>query len=237
MSTDLMKTIGNTLPADIREQLSSAVAEDLARLGSLGGKDSIRITQDKKFQFPDETISEGPLSLIIVDFVYRNEYYPQAYSRKDPVPPVCFAVNPHQAALAPTKNCPKPQVPEGKHCTDCQWDKYGTSPQGEGKACKNTAFMAVLQPDATADSPLFVLKTSPTGIRYLNQHIAKVGRQFNLPVWAVTTKLHFDPNISYPSLRFDIEGGNPVIEETQRRLEEARFRLLQEPDFGALMNE
>lgn len=229
MTTDLT-TLGNTLPANIREQMADAVAADLARLGSTSGKDSIRITQDKKFQFPDETTSDGPLELIILDFVYRNEYYPGAYNRKEQVAPTCFAVSPEQNSLAPSVNSPKAQ---SDSCSKCQWDKYGSSPQGEGKACKNTVFMAVLQPDADVETPMFVIKTSPTGIRYINQHIAKVARQFQLPVWAVTTKLYFDPNVSYPSLRFDILGENPIIDETQRRREEARHRLLQEPDFSS----
>lgn len=229
-----LTTLGNTLPADVRQQMADAVAADLARLGNIGGKDSIRITQDKKFQFPDDTTSDGPLELIIVDFVYRNEYYPGAYNRKEQVAPTCFAVNPDQIALAPTVNSPKAQADK---CSACQWDKYGSSPQGDGKACKNTVFMAVLQPDATSDSPLFVIKTSPTGIRHINQHVAKIGRQVQLPVWAVTTKLYFDPNVSYPSLRFDLLGENPILAETQNRRDEARHRLMQEPDFSSAPKE
>lgn len=232
MGTDLVSGMGNSLPAEIRDQMAAAVAADLARLGNTGGKDSIRITQDKKFQFPDDTTHEGPLDLIIVDFVYRNEYYQTAYNRKELVAPTCFAVNPDQIALTPTKNSPKMQVAEGALCSSCQWDKYGSSPLGEGKACKNTVFMAVMQADATLDSPLFVVKTSPTGIRYVNQHVAKIGRQVNLPVWAVVSKMFFDPNTSYPSLRFDIVGPNPILQVTQARREEARARLMQEPDFS-----
>lgn len=233
MGTELVQGMGNQLPAEIREQMAAAVAADLARLGSTGGKDSIRVTQDKKFQFPDDTTTDGPLELIIVDFVYRNEYYPGPFNRKEMVAPTCFAVSAEQVALMPTKNSPKMQVGEGMYCRECQWDKYGSSPQGEGKACKNTVYMAVLQPDADSESPLFVIKTSPTGIRYVNQHVAKIGRQVNLPVWAVTTKLYFDPNVAYPSLRFDIVGPNPILEETQKRREEARARLMQEPDFSS----
>lgn len=233
MGTDLIQGMGNALPAEVREQMAAAVAADLARLGNTSGKDSIRITQDKKFQFPDDTTTEGPLELIIVDFVYRNEYYPGVYNRKEVVAPTCFAVSPEQVALTPTKNSPKIQVPEGESCSKCQWDKYGSSPQGEGKACKNTVFMAVLQPDATEDSPLFVVKTSPTGIRYVNQHVAKIGRQVNLPVWAVVSRMGFDPNVSYPSLRFEIVGPNPILQLTTARREEARARLLQEPDFSS----
>jgi hypothetical protein len=233
MSNDLIQSMGNSLPQSVRDQMAASVAADLARLGSTGGKDSIRITQDKKFMFPDETSLDGPLDLIIVDFVYRNEYYPGVYNRKEIVAPTCFAVSPEQVALAPTRNSPKMQVPEGDTCSKCQWDKYGSSPQGEGKACKNTVYMAVLQPDATDETQMFVVKTSPTGIRYVNQHVAKVGRQVNLPVYAIISKMYFDPNVTYPSLRFDIIGPNPILDLTLARRDEARARLLQEPDFSS----
>ena len=232
MGTDL-QNMGNALPAEVREQMAAAVAADLARLGSTGGKDAIRITQDKKFQFPDDTTTDLIENCIIVDFVYRNEYYPGPFNRKEIVAPTCFAVSPEQVALAPSRNSPKAQVAEGETCARCQWDKYGSSPQGEGKACKNTIYMALLQTDATDESTMFVIKTSPTAIRYMNQYVAKVGRQANLPLFAVMTRLDFDPNLPYPSLRFEMVGPNPILAVTTLRRDEARARLLQEPDFSS----
>jgi hypothetical protein len=232
MSNDLITTFQNALSPEIRAKMQEQVAADLARLGSTGGKDTIRITQDKKFQFPDDTQADGPLNLIIVDFVYRNEYYPDAFNRKEMSPPTCFAVSPEQVSLVPTPNSPKRQA---EKCSACQWDKFNSAPSGEGKACKNTVFLAVLPPDATEDSPLFVVKTSPTAITPFNNYVAKVGRTVQLALWAVTTKLFFEPGVTYASLRFDLSGPNPIADQTMRRREEARHRLLQEPDFAAIM--
>lgn len=231
MSNELA-VLGNQLPADVREQLAADVMEDLSRLGGVGGKDMIRITQDKKFVFPDETTSAGPLELVIVDFVYRNEYYPNPYKAKEITPPSCFAVNEHQAALIPTPRSPKMQVEAGKLCKDCQWDVFGSSPTGSGKACKNTIYMAVLPPDADEKTPLWVIRTSPTAIQPFNAYVSKVMKIAKVPSYSVVTKVFFDPNISYASLRFDVVGVNPILTLTQARREEARGRLLQEPDFS-----
>ena len=228
--SDLVTTFANSLPAELRSQMAAQVSADLARLGNTGGKDTIRITQDKKFQFPDDTTYEGPLDLVVVDFVYRNEYYTGAFNRKELTAPACFAVSPEQATLTPTNNSPQKQA---EKCSGCQWDKFGSSPNGDGKACKNTVYLAVLPSDATEDSPLYVIKTSPTAINPFNNHVAKVGRTVSLPLWAVTTKVFFDPAVSYASLRFDIAGPNPIAEMTSRRRDEARHRLLQEPDFSS----
>ena len=227
---DIVQTFANSLPAELRDQMAANISADLARLGNSGGKDTIRIANDKKFQLPDDTIIEPPMDLIIVDFVYRNEYYLGAFNRKELAAPACFAVSPEQVNLAPTNNSPKKQA---EKCSICPWDKYGSSPGGDGKACKNTVYMAVLPPDATEDSVLYVLKSSPTAITPFNNHVIKVARATQLAVWGVTTKVSFDPTLPYASLRFDIAGPNPIAEMVATRRDEARHRLLQEPDFSA----
>jgi hypothetical protein len=197
--SELVTAFEKSLPAELRSKMAEQVAADLARLGNTGGKDTIRVLQDKTFQMPDDTIAPGPLELVIVDFVYRNEYYTEAFNRKDIKAPACFAVHPEQKMLVPTTNSPKMQVAPGESCNKCQWDKFGSSPNGDGKACKNTIYMTVLPTDATEDSPLCVIKTSPTAINPFNNHVAKVGRTVQLPLWAVTTKVFFDPNVTYAS--------------------------------------
>jgi len=228
--TNVVTKFVDSLPAELRDEMAAQVAVDLARLGSTSGKDAIRVSQDKQFIFPDDTMAPGPIDLIVVDFVYRNEYYLGAFNRKEIQAPACFAVSPEQNNLVPTDNSPKKQA---DRCDKCQWDKYGSSAQGDGKACKETVYLAVLTPDATEDSPLYVLKTSPTAIRPFNQHVAKVGRMISLPIHAVVTRVFFDPGVTYASLRFDIAGPNPIFDLTAKRKEEARARLLQEPDFSS----
>lgn len=226
MSTDLA-TIQNQLPADIRAMLAQQVASDIERLGAVGGKDTIRVTQDKKFELPNGDVVDE-LEAVIVDFVYRNEYYIGAFNRKATQPPACFAINPVAADLKAEDLSPLKQSDEG--CATCQQNQYGSSPAGDGKACKNTVFLAVMPPDATADSPIWVLKTSPTAIKHFNSYVAKVARTAQVPVNAVTTKIFFDPSSTYASVRFDALGVNPVFAVTQARQTEARHRLMQLPD-------
>jgi hypothetical protein len=226
MSTDLV-SIQNQLPADVRAMLAQQVASDIERLGAIGGKDAIRITQDKKFELPNgDTVDE--LEAIIVDFVYRNEYYLGNFNRKAIQPPACFALSPVAADLTPSDASPMKQSEGG--CAVCQQNQFGSSPSGDGKACKNTVYLAVMPPDATDDTPIWVLKTSPTAVKHFNSYVSKVARTAQVPITAVTTKLYFDPSNTYASVRFDAIGVNPVFAMTQARQTEARHRLLQEPD-------
>lgn len=225
MSTELAN-LQNSLPADIRAQLAEEVANDIGRLGSTGGKDTIRVTQDKKFELPNGDQADEIVG-VVVDFIYRNEYYIGAYNRKAVTPPACFSLSDSAADMTPSSNSPMKQ---SDFCASCQQNQFGSSPQGDGKACKNTVFLAILPTDATDDTPITVLKTSPTAVRHFNAHVSKVARTAKLPVYAVATRIHFDPNSTYASLRFDVEGPNPIAAHVMGRREEARHRLMQEPD-------
>lgn len=226
MSTDLT-TIQNQLPADIRAMLAQQVAGDIERLGAIGGKDAIRITQDKKFELPNGDVADE-LIAVVVDFVYRNEYYIGTFNRKTIAPPACFAISPVANDLKPSENSPMKQSGDG--CITCQQNQFGSSPQGDGKACKNTVYLAVLPTDATADTPIWVLKTSPTAVKHFNGYVSKLARSAQVPVTAVATRIFFDPNSTFASLRFEAQGVNPVFSATLARADEARHRLLQEPD-------
>lgn len=226
MTTD-MTLIQNQLPANVREQLAAQVALDIERLGAIGGKDAIRVTQDKKFEMPNGDVLDE-LEVVIVDFVYRNEFYLGAFNRKDIKPPACFAINANSNALTPSAKSPMKQS-DGS-CEDCQQNEYGSSPQGDGKACKNTVYMAVLPTNAVQESPIWTVKSSPTAIRHFNSYVSKIARTVNAPISAVTTRIFFDPASTFASLRFEPLGVNPVLEATQPRIGEARDRLMQEPD-------
>lgn len=225
MSTDLI-SIQNQLPADVRAMLAQEIATEVGRLGAVGGKDAIRITQDKKFELPTGDLVDE-IEGVVVDFVYRNEYYIGNFNRKQITPPACFAISPVAADLTASDNSPMKQ---SDNCTTCQQNQFGSSPQGDGKACKNTVYLAVLPTDATNDTPIWVIKTSPTAVKHFNSYVSKTARSLQVPVNAVVTKLFFDPSSTFASVRFDAVGVNPVFELTRARVSEARARLLQEPD-------
>lgn len=226
MSTDLT-TIQNLLPAEIRAMLAQEVASDIERLGAVGGKDTIRVTQDKKFELPNGDVTDS-LEAVVVDFVYRNEYYLGAFKRGTVTPPACFALNPIAGELTPHLSSPMRQSEDT--CAKCQQNQYGSSPQGDGKACKNTVFIAVMPTDATAETPIWVIKTSPTAVKHWNSYVTKVARTAQVPVSAIVTRISFDPGSTYASLRFDPAGVNPAFELTRSRQQEARHRLMQTPD-------
>jgi hypothetical protein len=226
MTTDLTTTPSN-LPAEVQAKMNEQILSDIKRLGAVGGKDAIRITQDKKFEMPNGDILDR-IEGVIVDFVYRNEYYSDAFNRKAIKPPICFAISPIAEGMVPSTNSPQLQSPKG--CDACQWNQWGSSPTNNGKACKNTVYMALLPPNATPDDPVWTLKTSPTAIKHFNGYISKLGHTLQKSKDAVVTRIFFDPGSAYASVRFEAAGINEGYAETIKRVSEARARLLQEPD-------
>lgn len=226
MGTDLME-LANQLPAELQEQLNQQLENDISRLGAIGGNDVIQVTQDKKFKMPDGSECQD-FEAHIVDFAYRNEYYVGRYDPKNIVPPACFAIATSSSGLAPSENSPIKQ--NENDCATCQQNQFGSSPTGNGKACKNTVIIALVPPDSAESHDIWVLKTSPTAIRPFNTYVAKCS-QNKLPVPIVKTRLYFDPDSSYASVRFEavgVEADN--MQAVLGRKEEAQGRLAQEPD-------
>jgi len=230
MSTELAKLKGGELSADIIAKLQKHTEQERERIGKSGGGDTISILNNKNlFVMPNEQeVSE--FEGLIVDFAYRNEYYIGAYNPKVITPPACFAIAASTAQLVPSNNSPVRQ--NETDCATCQQNQFGSHPNGNGKACKNTVIIAILPPDASLiDShDIWVLKTSPTAIRPFNKYASQISGM-NIPIGAVRTRFFFDPDNEYTSVRFEAMGVEAdCIDGIIERKDEAAKRLLEEPD-------
>ena len=209
---------------DIRARLAKEAADMASRVGAPGG-DAIRVTQDKKFEFPDGTKSAGPIQLVIVDFISANSFYEGAYDPDNITSPACFSIGSNPTQMVPSENSPLKQATS---CAVCPMNQFGSA--GKGKACKNGRVLAVLPPGATADSPLWILKVSPSALKAFDAYITSVVRAFQLPPVSVVTEVSFDDSVTYASLRFGNPTPNEDLEICFSRKDEAMARLLTEPD-------
>jgi hypothetical protein len=220
-----VKAKTSTSVVNIQEMLKAQAAAMAGRTAPATGN-AIRITQDKKFLLPDGTKHDGPLDLVIVDFVSRNEFYEGAFDPNNISPPVCFAIGNDPKALVPSGNSPANQSPNG--CNECPMNVFGSA--GNGKACKNGRMLAVLPPDADADTPMWTLKVSPTALKGFDGYVNSVVRSFGAPPVAVVTSVSLDPNSTYASLRFGDPQPNENVGVHFGRQAEAAEMLNAEPD-------
>ena len=227
-STALTKAKSN-LPAKTKAMFAQEVAELQKRISAPSG-DRIMVTQGKTFKLPNGAELDE-LEAVVVDFAAANYFYTEGFERGSITPPQCFALGLEPAGLVPSDNCPEKQC---ESCAGCWANAFGSA--GKGKACQNTRLIALLPPDADAETPLMILKVSPTALKSFDGHVASVARSKQVPVRGVITKVSFSQDTEYASLRFSVIDDAPMdlIELANNRLEEARQRLLTEPDVSAL---
>ena len=207
----------------IKDQMAKELAALAERTAPAGG-DKIIVKNDKTFNLPDgQKVNE--LQVVVVDFMAINNFYEGAYDKDNIVPPTCFAIGQVITQMAPSDNSP---VKQSDACSACPMNQFGSA--GAGKACKNMRRLAVLPPDADADTPLWILDVSPTGIKSFDGYVKSVATKFGVMPVGVVTTVSFDPNVDYQSLRFSDPQPNENIEIHWTRRNEAMERLTQEPD-------
>lgn len=226
MATAMTKARSTDL-AEIQKQLALEAA-NIADQVTAGGGNKIK-TKDKIFSFPDGTTDPGPIDVVIVDFVSRNNMYEGRYDPKSPSPPLCFAIGKNIKEMKPSPNAPQPQATD---CHSCQMNQFGSD--GDGKACKNSRLLAVLPPDSVdpADE-LMLLEASPTALKNYDAYVSTIAAMHGVPPVGVITSVAFHPEKTYPSLVFGSPRPNPNVSEHFARRPEAEMMLFREPETSA----
>jgi hypothetical protein len=219
-----------SLPVDVQallEKQKNAVMDKIGRPTST----VIQIKQNKNFVLPNGEITEGPIDLVILDFVSMNTFYEGAYDKDNIASPVCFAIGDNPDALIPSVNAPEVQADT---CAVCPMNKYESAERGKGKACKNMRVLAVMAADASDEDKIWLLRVSPTGLKAYDAYVRNLAQRNNVAPIQVVTKVGFDPNSDYPSLRFAPE--RVLIGDSLAfflsRVEEAGELVRTEPDYS-----
>jgi hypothetical protein len=215
------------LPMDVNAAMAAEVAEIQKRISAPSG-DRITVTQAKTFKLANG-LEVDEFEGIVVDFVAANYYYTEAFDRGNITPPTCFALSLEPASMTPSPNSPDVQAGA---CASCWANQFGSA--GKGKACQNTRLLGILPTDATAETPLAILKVSPTAIRAFDAHVANIARKHGMPVRAVVTKFSFSDD-QFSSVRFTDAGlaAKELVLEANARKAETMDRLLTEPNVVA----
>lgn len=184
----------------------------------------IKVDTSKLFKMPGSgESSKGPMTCIVLDFGWKNQYFEKAYQQGVIEAPVCYAVNFDPANMAPASDAEKPQ---SETCKTCKHNQFGS--RGRGKACGNRAILAVIPVDATEDSEIMTLEVSATAISRWNNYVNRIKAMHGMPPVVVTTQIDFDPNTAYPSLTFADKGRHKNLPVAMELRKLARDIILQE---------
>ena len=183
-------------------------------------------TRGKVFTLPDGQVIQPPMDVVIVDFVSRNLYYDTKYDPDNPQPPACMAVGDSPKGLIPVKDAPDVQHSD---CDTCPLNQFGSD--GDGKACKNTRYLAVVMPD-DVEGNLMTLSVPPTGTRPFDAYVNSVAKLYSLPPVGVVTQVSFHEEKSYPLPLFGDPRPNENVGLHYALREDAKELLYQLPDFS-----
>ena len=159
-----------------------------------------------KFRLPDGNSSDGPLNCVIVDYTNSNVWYEADYVEGTVTKPDCFSIGKIIDDLKPHSSVEKPVNAE---CASCPKNQYGS--RGRGKECDNTVLLAILPEDFNEESEVLPLKIAPKGLKAWGAYVRTLQSQAVDPVQVITS-ISFEPNQSFPQLKFRALGGNENLE-------------------------
>jgi len=188
------------LPVSVEDMIKKQLQ---AQKGQLGALPSNKIgLKNKEFTLPDGQKSQGPLECIILDFAWFMVHYPGVYNSNNPQQPNCFAVgreNPEGGTLKAHESVEKPQ---GPNCKDCAKNQWGSAPTGKGKACKNQRRLILVPPNFDESTEPMSMYVSPNGLKNFDKYVSRLNNEQGVLPVQVVTAISFDPDQSYPLLKF-----------------------------------
>ena len=236
----MARTSGTSVATSAPKAGALAVFSDAAELEALRARlatpsgDKIKIS-NKQFKLPSGDVLDF-LDVVVVDFVYFNTYYENAYDSNNIVPPNCFSLSLESKGMVPSANAPDVQHTT---CAGCWANEFGSS--GKAKACQNRVLMAVLPTDANEETPFAILDISPTAVKGFSSYVAGVARSLQRLPYGVVTHIECNPATKHDVAIFsdpqaldmdDVEQA-AFVQMIRSRREEARDRLMTEPDVTA----
>lgn len=230
----MSKEIVNRAAKTDLTSMEGQMANDAAKIQSLitvSGGPRISLNRNGNFVAPDGLELGASIRGVVVDFIFKNQFYTSAYDPNNPAPPVCVAMATLDGFpdMAPDSSSPEPQNEDCATCWANQWES-----RGRGKACKNTYELAfILDENLDDESPkLYQVSVPPTGMGSFSAFLKLCARVLNSgPVKSIVS-INAVPKGSYTTMSFGDPDNNPNFEAHAEHREEARAMLLTPPDFS-----
>jgi len=159
-------------------------------------------TKGGKFTVDGVEVPGTTLDLVILDWIFENHLYTDAFDPDTPATPTCYALGRVEKDMAPHDGAETPQcgqcgTPGQPGC--CPANEWNSG-LGKGKACKNYRRLAtiamsdfLLGPEGIAKAEVRILKISPSGIKAWSGYIGSLSDELKRPSWTVGTQVSLEP--------------------------------------------
>ena len=206
---------------EILKQISAQNEETLIATGG-----NFISNKGKLFNLPGSNESHNTLECIVVDYIRINNLLPP-YRPNVRTVPICWAIGRSDRLLVPSDKSPEKQA---ENCEVCKNNVFGSSATGRGKLCSNTYRLAVVPPNATAESDIWLMKVSPTGLARWNNYV-KSAEVMHGPGGYIRliTEMSFNDKMEQPSLVFKAVSVHEKLDIILRLRERAQDDIMAEP--------
>lgn len=184
--------------ADLRAQLTAKLQ---AQANTLPPPTTTKIKAKAKegFHLPDGTLLDE-LEAVVLDMRYLNTYYAKRFVPGVIESPSCWAISDDANNMIPDDSSVKKQSDSCNGCPMAEWGSAGAG--SKGKACSNKIRIALVPPDATAESPIWTLDLAPTSIA----SYIKAVRELKIPMQTVVMRFSLDSKVDYPKIITELLG-------------------------------
>ena len=215
--------------SDVEKRLAQFANDDVARAGAEGG--STISVGGRRFSMKGEVLG-SEISVVVLDYVRANDYYDRDYDEEETHPPACFMRSasddgeeqPHVTAPAP----------QSEYCNGCPMDEWGSAAQGEGKACRNSFRLIVMEEGAVfEDADKAFMSVPPSSMKNWRAYVRQLQKKKERPPFAVVTRIGFDDDFNYPVLTFEFDSmikDADVLNSIMDNADATRAEVMKVPD-------
>lgn len=193
------KTSKAIVPWQSAMEADAKVASDMVESSAGGQFISVKGGQ---LSFGGNPFPNNEMVVIILDSVRENVYYEGRFDSDNVQSPTCYAFDHDDKSLAPHEKVVEPQ---NKTCKGCEWNEYGTSETGKGKACGNVVRLAVISggdidaksgdfspyedPTALSGQSIAFMKVSVMSVKGFATLVKSVASTLKRPPYGIYTKI------------------------------------------------
>lgn len=198
--------------AEMEAQAQASVAQEQTA-GSGGGRFfGLRAGQ---LTFNDATFPGNQIAVVILDSVFENIYYEEAFDAETKNPPTCYAFGRDAETMGPPKEVDEYDEFERQSelCKDCWANEWASASKGKGKACSNRRRLALIpagtytpvkgggfdleleeDPAHYASTEVAYLKLPVMSVKGFAAYLKQVAEQFKRPLHGVLTRIYVEPD-------------------------------------------
>lgn len=190
------------------EELARQAEIAAAMEASSGGGQFFSI-QGGQLTWQDNPMPGNEMAVVILDHIFENTFYEDAYDPDNPAPPSCFAFGRNDKEMEPHIIVREADNQMADACDGCEMNEWGSADTGRGKACKTTRRLAMIpagnfdkngdfemidDPEFYAKAQIGYMKLPVTSINGFASFVKQVAGTLKRPPFGIFTRVYVQPD-------------------------------------------